>query len=57
MKQKPVPYMHQDVAFFRRPLIEEKGDAGAASWPLPYMGEKVSAQSYVHGKLTDRGYW
>ena len=39
------------------PLIEEKGDAGASSWPLPYMGEKVSAQSYVHGKLTDRGYW
>ena len=32
--QKPVPYMHQDVAFLgdvSLPLIEEKGDAGAAS--------------------------
>ena len=60
VNQKPVPFMHQDVVFFRRrfgTFDRRKGDAGAASWPLPYMGEKVSALSYLHGKLTDCGYW
>ena len=34
VKQKPVPYMDQDVAFFRRLFTafnRKKGDAGAAS--------------------------
>ena len=35
VKQKPVPYMDQDVAFFRRLFAafnsKKKGDAGAAS--------------------------
>lgn len=43
MKQKPVPYTHEDVTFYRRrfaALTEKK----ATQEPLPYTEENVSAQ-------------
>ena len=55
MKQKPVPYTHQDVTFLRRRFAafdRKKGDAGAAA----LNGRKRKRTSCLHGNLTDRGY-
>ena len=54
VKQRPVPYTHQDVTFRRcfTAFDEKKG----VQEPMPFTGENVSALSCLHGKLTSHGY-
>ena len=54
-KQKPMPYMHQDVTFFRKRFAAFDGEKGDTGTPALY-GKNVSTPSYLHGKLTDRRY-
>ena len=55
VKQRPVPYTHQDVTFRRHFFAsdEKKKEAGATAF---YGGKPVNALSCLHGKVTDCGY-
>ena len=56
VKQKPVPYTHQDVTFLRRhfaPFVGKKGDPGATAL---YGGKGKAHRIAFMAKLTDRDY-
>ena len=55
MKQKPVPYTHQDVTFSEDVSLPST-EKMVMQESLPYAGENVRAPSCLHGKLADRGY-
>ena len=54
VKQRPVPYTHQDVTFRRHFFASD--EKKRKQEPLPFTVENVNALSCLHGKLTDCGY-
>ena len=55
MKQRPVPYTHQDVTLRR--CFFASDEKKRKQEPLPFKGENISTLSCLHGKLTDLTTW